>query len=63
MQRGKVYLSVGEEDIVRNLMNIFNIKELEAVDHVIKQKRELAFVHFNRGNKKLADQIMSELGE
>lgn len=56
-------MSVGEEDIVRNLMNIFNIKELEAVDHVIKQKRELAFVHFNRGNKKLADQIMSELGE
>jgi hypothetical protein len=63
MQRGKIYLSIGEEAIVEHLMALYGIKELEAVDHVIKQKRELAFIHFQRGNDKLAKQIMSEIGE
>jgi len=63
MQRGKVYLSVGEEAIVENLVRTFNITEIEAIDHVIAQKRELAFIHQMRGNVALADQIMKELGE
>lgn len=63
MQRGKVYLSVGEEDIVKALVQTFGVTEIEAIDKVIGQKRELALMHSLRGNVKLAEQIMKELGE
>jgi hypothetical protein len=63
MQRGKLYLSVGEEEIVKALVQNFGVTEIEAVDHVVKQKRELAFIHEMRGNTELAEQLMKELGE
>lgn len=63
MQRGKVYLSMGEEAIVQQLMEIYAISELRAIDEVIKQKRELALIHSLRGNLELSNQIMKELGE
>lgn len=63
MMRGRVYLSIGEEAIVENLIDTYGITEIEAIDHVIGQKRELALIHSMRGNQALAEQILSELGE
>ncbi len=63
MQRGNNYLSIGEEAIVQQLMEIYLISELRAVDEVLKQKRELALIHSLRGNLELAKQIMKEIGE
>lgn len=63
MQRGRVYFSIGEEAIIASLMEIYGITELQAIDHVIAQKRELAFIHAQRGNIELAKQIKKEIGE
>jgi hypothetical protein len=62
-QRGKIYLSIGEEAIVQSLVEVYGITEIQAIDHVIAQKRELAFIHAQRGNVALAKQIMKEIGE
>ena len=74
MKHGKVYLNVGEQDIVRHLMEIYQIGQIEAMENVINQKRELAYIHRERGrtlldedeariSTELAKQITSELGE
>lgn len=63
MKRGPVYLSIGEEEVVSELQRIFGITEIEAVDHVIAQKRELVFLHAQKGNFALAEQLKNELGE
>lgn len=56
-------LSVGEQGIVAELQRNFGITEIEATDHVIAQKRELAFIHHTQGNFELARQLMKELDE
>lgn len=63
MQRGKVYFSVGEETIISELQRLFGVTELDAIQNVIAQKRELAFMHFNKGNEALAEQLLKEIGE
>lgn len=63
MQRGTVYFSVGEETIISELQRLFGVTELDAIQHVIGQKRELAFMHSVKGNVELAEQLMKELGE
>lgn len=63
MQRGKIYFSIGEEAIIDHLKQLYGITELQAIEHVIRQKRELAFIHNGRGNVELAQQILSEIGE
>lgn len=63
MQRGIVYLSIGEEAVVDALRGLYGITEFEAVQQVIKQKRDLAIWHWNRGNKELGEHLLSEIGE
>lgn len=63
MQRGKIYFSIGEEAVIESLVAAYNITEIEAIDHVIAQKRELAFIHARRGNHALAKQLRKEIGE
>lgn len=63
MERGNIYLSVGEEEIVAALQEQFNITELEAVEKVVQQKRELCFHYRRAGNIELAKQLTGELGE
>jgi hypothetical protein len=58
-----IYLSVGEQNIVGELQRCYGITEIEAMDHVIAQKRELAFVHNQKGNIELARQLLKELNE
>lgn len=56
-------LSVGEQSIVNELQRNFDITEIEAIDQVLAQKRELAFIHHNKGNFELARQLMIELDD
>jgi hypothetical protein len=61
--KGKVYFSVGELNLIEMLQEDFNITYLEAVDQVIKYKREQVLYYRQQGNNKLADQLLEELGE
>jgi len=63
MELKPVYFSVGEEEIIESLQEIYNITRLEACDQVIMQKRELAYQHQMRGNVELAKSLLLELGE
>lgn len=63
MQRGKLYFSVAEENIIEELVKSFEITEFEAVQYLINQKRDLARIHKARGNVALAAQILKEIGE
>jgi len=56
-------LSVGEQNIVAELQRNFDLTVIEATDHVLAQKRELAFIHHNQGNFELARQLMMELDD
>lgn len=56
-------LSVGEQNIVDELQRNFGLTQIEAIDHVMAQKRELAFIHHNTGHFELARQLMKELDE
>jgi hypothetical protein len=71
MQRGNIYLSVAEEDILKYLKGYLISDcgyeevgaESEALNQIIGQKRELAFEHGRRGNLPLSRQIKKELSE
>jgi hypothetical protein len=63
MELKTVFFSIGEEEIIESLQEIYNITRLEACDQVIMQKRELAYQHQMRGNLELAKSLLLELGE
>ena len=71
MQRGKIYLSIAEEEIVKHLSGYIEedigkgsiASEMEAIEYVIQQKRELAYAHKMRGNLALERQLKKELDE
>jgi len=58
-----VYFSPPEEEIISSLQEIHGITYLEAANHVLGQKRELAFLHQRRGNYELAKVILLEIEE
>lgn len=63
MNDATVYFSPPEEEIIASLQEIYGVTYLEACERVIMQKRELAYVHQQRGNYELAKTILTELGE
>lgn len=63
MNDATVYFSPPEEEIIASLQEIYDLTYMEACEHVIIQKRELAFIHQTRGNYELAKTILKELGE
>jgi len=58
-----VYFSPPEEEIIESLREIYEITYLEACEQVIMQKRELAFMHHQRGDFELAKTLLKELDE
>lgn len=60
---GKLIFSVAEQEIIESLQRDFNQTFVQAVEHVITQKRYYAYVWRRRGNDALADQILKEIGE
>lgn len=60
---GKVYLSVGEEEILELLTTEFKQTYLVAITHIINEKRSRAFQYSQQGRNDIADQLLKELGE
>lgn len=60
---GKLTFSVGEQEIIELLQNQFNQSFIQAVDHVIAQKRDQANIWRRRGHAELADQLLREIGD
>lgn len=60
---GKIYLSVGEEEILELLTTEFKQSYLVALSHVINEKRSRAFQYANSGRQDIANQILKEIDE
>lgn len=58
-----VYFSVAEEEMITSLQEIYKITEIEAVEAVISNKRQNAWMYQQRGNLELAEVLLQELGE
>ena len=58
-----VYFSVAEEEMITSLQEIYKITEIEAVDAVISNKRQNAWMYQQRGNLELAEVLLRELGD
>lgn len=63
MIKKDIYLTTVEEEIVEQLMEVFNITEQEARENVIAQKREAAYIYLMRGNIELHRELMKQLDE
>lgn len=57
------YLSAAEKEIIAALQLTLEITELEAVEHHLQGKRELALTYARRGNVDLAEHLLKELDE
>ncbi len=60
---GNLIFSVGEQEIIERLQNDFGQSFIQAVDLVIKQKRDAAVLWRRQGNAQLADQLLKEIGD
>ncbi len=60
---GNLIFSVGEQEIIESLQRDFQQPLLTAIDHVVRQKRDLAHIWRRRGNTVLADQLLREIGD
>jgi len=58
-----VYFSPPEEEIIDSLQEIYGITYLEAANQVLMQKRELAFMHQQRGDFLLAETLLKQIDE
>ena len=52
-----VYLSVTEEEMVASLQEIYNVTEAQAVQSVISNKKQNAWMYQQRGNLQLAETL------
>jgi uncharacterized protein YqeY len=60
---GNLIFSVGEQEIIESLQVHFNQSLFQAIDHVVKQKREASVLWRRQGLTELADQLLKEIGE
>jgi len=58
-----VYFSVAEEEMIASLQEIYNVTEAQAVQSVISNKKQNAWMYQQRGNLELAEVLLRELGE
>lgn len=58
-----VYFSVGEQEIIRALQEHYEITYIEAVEKVIEQKRQAAYLYSMKGHFDLAESLLKELNE
>lgn len=63
MKRVNLQFSVGEKEYINILKEHVGMTELQAVEHVINHKRQLANWHIQQGNKALGEQLLKEIGE
>jgi len=60
---GNLIFSVGEQEVIQHLQDNFGQTFIQAVDHVVSQKREHGRLYRVQGHTALADQLLKELGE
>lgn len=60
---GNLIFSVGEQEIIESLQRDFGQTFIQAVDHVIKQKRDASVLWRRQGQVRLADQLLREIGD
>jgi len=58
-----VYFSVAEEEMITSIIEIYGVTEAKAVESVISNKRQNAWMYQQRGNLELAEVLLRELGE
>lgn len=59
----EIYFSVAEQEILNWMVQSMGLTRFEAIEHVLGQKRELAYIHGRRGNLALRRQILQEINE
>lgn len=59
----EIYFSVGEQEWINKLQEMFGVNYFDAVQYVVEYKREQAFMYKQKGHNKMFCQIMDELGE
>lgn len=63
MIRKNLQFSVGEKEYIQVLIEHVGMTELQAYEHVINHKRQLAHWHIKQGNKQLGEHLLKEIGE
>lgn len=58
-----IHFDLGEQEIMKCLMNESICTEAEAIDHVIRYKREQAIYHERKGNYALAEHLLKSIDE
>lgn len=58
-----IKLSIGEKEWLGLMMQKFGCTEQEALDEIIKYKREMAFDHEQQGNIELSRHLLMEIDE
>lgn len=58
-----IHFDIGEMEIMKHLMNKDVCTEAEAIDHVIRYKREQAILHERQGNYALAEHLLKSIDE
>jgi hypothetical protein len=59
----KVILTEAEKEIIEHMRETMGMSLIDATDHVIQYKRNLALYHEQKGNIDLAEHLLKELGE
>lgn len=58
-----IHLSVGEQEWLAHMQAMFGCTEQEALEEIIKYKREMAFSYEHQGVHELARQLLKEIDE
>ena len=59
----KVILTEAEKEIIEEMRETMGMSLLEATEHIVQYKRNLALYYEQKGNVELAEHLLKELGE
>lgn len=60
---GKVIFTLAEEELIEQLMDTFGITKLQAVEEMIKYKRDQAEYYEKIGQAEIAKMLREQIGE
>lgn len=59
----KLIITAADEQLIKLLLDSFNITRLKAIDQVVENKKHLIKYYTQEGNEKMVQQLKKELGE
>jgi len=59
----EIIFTEAEKEIMEELQETMGMTKIDAANHVVHYKRNLAFYHESKGNFALAEHLLKELGE